>query len=318
MNYNNKNNTKGFTLIELMIAVAIVGVLGAVAVPAYQDYAIRAQISEGIVLAEGAKPLIAEYHATHGEYPISNNDVGYSGAFGKFVSSVQINTDGNIVATMGNDASSKVAGKRIVLTPTLNSGTEITLSSASTIVERILGIGSAYAADPSGWSCYSDVEAKYLPKACEHRTISNGIDDSEPNPSTPYDLDSGSYRYDQYKFSEKGGVLLVGGTFRFLLDQDGDIKTYKVDKNDPALDGYPEDFSNSSYFVDSKTGLVADYNPDFGDKTMGFFGVNDEEYYVVFGDSNSYQIKSYNGASIDRQLNATEIEMAKKAGYLLD
>ncbi|MGE4403900.1 pilin [Pseudomonas sp.] len=173
MNYDNKNKN-GFTIIELMIAVAITGVLGAVAVPAYQDYTIRAQISEGIVLAEGAKPMITEYHATHGEYPTNSAAVGYSGASGNYVAAVEVHSDGNIVATMGNQASSKIQGKRVVLTPSLNGGSEITLSSASTIVERILGIGSAFAADPSGWSCYSDVEAKYLPKACEHRNIVGG------------------------------------------------------------------------------------------------------------------------------------------------
>jgi prepilin-type N-terminal cleavage/methylation domain-containing protein len=173
MNYDNKNKN-GFTIIELMIAVAITGVLGAVAVPAYQDYTIRAQISEGIVLAEGAKPMITEYHATHGEYPTNSAAVGYSGASGNYVAAVEVHSDGNIVATMGNQASSKIQGKRVVLTPSLNGGSEITLSSASTIVERILGIGSAFAADPSGWSCYSDVEPKYLPKACEHRNITGG------------------------------------------------------------------------------------------------------------------------------------------------
>ena len=116
MNYD-KNNTKGFTLIELMIAVAIVGVLGAVAVPAYQDYSIRAQISEGILLAEGAKPMITEYHATHGEYPTNSAAVGYSGATGTYVSSVSIQQDGHIVATMGNEANSKLQGKRVILTP---------------------------------------------------------------------------------------------------------------------------------------------------------------------------------------------------------
>ncbi|WP_080700542.1 pilin [Bordetella hinzii] len=173
MNYDTKKKN-GFTIIELMIAVAITGVLGAVAVPAYQDYTIRAQISEGIVLAEGAKPMITEYHATHGEYPTNSAAVGYSGATGNYVAAVEVHSDGNIVATMGNQASSKIQGKRVVLTPSLNGGSEITLSSASTIVERILGIGSAFAADPSGWSCYSDVEPKYLPKACEHRNITGG------------------------------------------------------------------------------------------------------------------------------------------------
>lgn len=193
MNYD-KNNTKGFTLIELMIAVAIVGVLGAVAVPAYQDYSIRAQISEGILLAEGAKPMITEYHATHGEYPTNSAAVGYSGATGTYVSSVSIQQDGHIVATMGNEANSKLQGKKVILTPAINGGTEIILSDA-TFLDKILGIGSAYAADPTGWSCYSDVEPKYLPKSCEHRTIS-GNQPGEETPEDNFDLWGGSGQFD--------------------------------------------------------------------------------------------------------------------------
>ncbi|CUJ72079.1 pilin [Achromobacter xylosoxidans] len=193
MNYNNKDK-KGFTLIELMIAVAIVGVLGAVAVPAYQDYSIRAQISEGILLAEGAKPMITEYHATHGEYPTNSAAVGYSGATGTYVSSVSIQQDGHIVATMGNEANSKLQGKKVILTPAINGGTEIILSDA-TFLDKILGIGSAYAADPTGWSCYSDVEPKYLPKSCEHRTIS-GNQPGEETPEDNFDLWGGSGQFD--------------------------------------------------------------------------------------------------------------------------
>ncbi|SBO73039.1 pilin monomer [Neisseria gonorrhoeae] len=60
---------KGFTLIELMIVIAIVGILAAVALPAYQDYTARAQVSEAILLAEGQKSAVTEYYLNHGEWP---------------------------------------------------------------------------------------------------------------------------------------------------------------------------------------------------------------------------------------------------------
>ncbi|ENW0357338.1 pilin [Neisseria gonorrhoeae] len=67
---------KGFTLIELMIVIAIVGILAAVALPAYQDYTARAQVSEAILLAEGQKSAVTEYYLNHGEWPKNNDEAG--------------------------------------------------------------------------------------------------------------------------------------------------------------------------------------------------------------------------------------------------
>ncbi|MBH2411266.1 pilin [Neisseria meningitidis] len=67
---------KGFTLIELMIVIAIVGILAAVALPAYQDYTARAQVSEAILLAEGQKSAVTEYYLNHGIWPANNNSAG--------------------------------------------------------------------------------------------------------------------------------------------------------------------------------------------------------------------------------------------------
>ncbi|ENW2580196.1 pilin [Neisseria gonorrhoeae] len=63
---------KGFTLIELMIVIAIVGILAAVALPAYQDYTARAQVSEAILLAEGQKSAVTEYYLNNGKWPADN------------------------------------------------------------------------------------------------------------------------------------------------------------------------------------------------------------------------------------------------------
>ncbi len=71
-----KNTQKGFTLIELMIVVAIIAILAAIAIPAYQDYLIRAQVSEGAVLSDGAKTAVAEFYSNHGHYPLTNQSAG--------------------------------------------------------------------------------------------------------------------------------------------------------------------------------------------------------------------------------------------------
>ncbi|EMS5464870.1 pilin, partial [Neisseria gonorrhoeae] len=93
---------KGFTLIELMIVIAIVGILAAVALPAYQDYTARAQVSEAILLAEGQKSAVTEYYLNNGIWPENNGDAGVassSSIIGKYVESVTV-TNGVVTAKM--------------------------------------------------------------------------------------------------------------------------------------------------------------------------------------------------------------------------
>ncbi|ENV7330784.1 pilin, partial [Neisseria gonorrhoeae] len=91
---------KGFTLIELMIVIAIVGILAAVALPAYQDYTARAQVSEAILLAEGQKSAVTEYYLNHGKWPADNGAAGVASAStikGKYVQKVEV-TNGVVTA----------------------------------------------------------------------------------------------------------------------------------------------------------------------------------------------------------------------------
>ncbi|HGJ8586618.1 TPA: pilin, partial [Neisseria gonorrhoeae] len=93
---------KGFTLIELMIVIAIVGILAAVALPAYQDYTARAQVSEAILLAEGQKSAVTEYYPNNGEWPKDNDSAGVASAskiIGKYVKQVEVK-NGVVTAQM--------------------------------------------------------------------------------------------------------------------------------------------------------------------------------------------------------------------------
>ncbi|HEZ2939341.1 TPA: pilin [Neisseria meningitidis] len=109
---------KGFTLIELMIVIAIVGILAAVALPAYQDYTARAQVSEAILLAEGQKSAVTEYYLNHGEWPKNNTSAGVASSStikGKYVKEVTV-ANGVITATMlSSGVNKEIQGKKLSL-----------------------------------------------------------------------------------------------------------------------------------------------------------------------------------------------------------
>ncbi|ENT0087052.1 pilin, partial [Neisseria gonorrhoeae] len=109
---------KGFTLIELMIVIAIVGILAAVALPAYQDYTARAQVSEAILLAEGQKSAVTEYYLNHGIWPKDNTSAGVASSSsikGKYVEKVEVN-NGVVTAQMKPDGVNKeIQGKKLSL-----------------------------------------------------------------------------------------------------------------------------------------------------------------------------------------------------------
>ncbi|HGG9611259.1 TPA: pilin [Neisseria meningitidis] len=109
---------KGFTLIELMIVIAIVGILAAVALPAYQDYTARAQVSEAILLAEGQKSAVTEYYLNHGIWPANNSSAGVASSTdikGKYVQKVEVK-NGVVTATMASSGvNNEIKGKKLSL-----------------------------------------------------------------------------------------------------------------------------------------------------------------------------------------------------------
>ncbi|ENV6762264.1 pilin, partial [Neisseria gonorrhoeae] len=109
---------KGFTLIELMIVIAIVGILAAVALPAYQDYTARAQVSEAILLAEGQKSAVTEYYLNHGKWPENNDSAGVASAskiIGKYVQKVEV-AKGVVTAQMKSDGvNNEIKDKKLSL-----------------------------------------------------------------------------------------------------------------------------------------------------------------------------------------------------------
>lgn len=136
----------GFTLIELMIVVAIIAILAAIAIPAYQDYLVRAQVSEGMVLAGGAKAAIWDYISAYGVFPTDNPAAGLPSSTsitGKYVSQVAVTGGLITVSYQGPAANINInsAGQYLELSP-------------------VNMIGSIT------WKCSSNLPGKYLPTSC--------------------------------------------------------------------------------------------------------------------------------------------------------
>jgi type IV pilus assembly protein PilA len=134
---------QGFTLIELMIVVAIIGILAAIAIPAYQDYTIRAQVSEGLSLASGSKTAVAEFYQDRGVMPVSNLEAGVSAAvdiFGKYVTTVTVTDPGIITVVYAQpDTNALLVGAgNLVLVPTGNVGSVAWECTASTLPNKWL------------------------------------------------------------------------------------------------------------------------------------------------------------------------------------
>ena len=120
-----KKNMQGFTLIELMIVIAILGILMAIAIPAYQDYAVRAKVSEGINLAGASKLAVAETYSSRGTLPASNVSAGVPGAVsinGKYVPSATVGPTAGQIGFIYSNAEPKVSGAQLLLSATTQAG----------------------------------------------------------------------------------------------------------------------------------------------------------------------------------------------------
>ena len=139
-------STRGFTLIELMIVVAIIAILATLALPVYQDYMVRSQVAEALALTQGAKTAVAEQFSNQGAFPAGNTEVGLEmpgSITGRYVQSVTLgNSNGEIAVLFGGNANAVINGQQVLLQATYTEG----------------GLD---------WRCSSPgIDPRYLPTSC--------------------------------------------------------------------------------------------------------------------------------------------------------
>lgn len=144
-----KSMQKGFTLIELMIVIAIIAILAAIAVPQYQNYTKRSKVTEGLALADAAKLAVSETYETTGTWPTAGSAAGYKTANTTYVSSLGVSGNGVLTITYQHISAGDIDGKTIILTPSDN-GTAVQWSCNAN----------------KGWGNTGSVPAQFLPATC--------------------------------------------------------------------------------------------------------------------------------------------------------
>lgn len=140
-----KRHGAGFTLIELMIVVAIIAILAAIAIPQYRSYIVRSQVTEGLELASGVKTAVWEYKTNTGGFPSTNLSAGLPASTsiaGKYVNAVALQTGGTILVTyLKADSNSALQSSNLVLSPVDTSGA-------------------------ISWRCKGTINPQFLPTSC--------------------------------------------------------------------------------------------------------------------------------------------------------
>lgn len=134
-------NQKGFTLIELMIVVAIIAILAAIAISQYQDYVIRSQVSEGSALADGVKTAMAEFYQNNGRWPPANTSAGLATStsiVGSYVSDVNVATTAGVITVSygGPKANAKIPASSQLLFSAITNGGSISWACKSTTIPQ--------------------------------------------------------------------------------------------------------------------------------------------------------------------------------------